>query len=506
MTQYNQPKSLIIGAGAIGIALGYHLQLAGAQVSFLVRQQGVMDLQKDQVLYCHDDNSLKVFKGYIIKTLPEVDVQAYDYVFFALTGAALKSEDGQRLVKLIGTAIGGPGNKTKILIGSFFIGIRDWFLEVSGLPQDRVAACNPAIHVYSTKAFQMPSVYAEPAKANLIEQADWAYADRFSTGAAFHVMDDCPGIAQSFSNLYNNCRVSKCIIRSPVEDAAFGNLAPIAFAATELLGWPKFRDIDPSNDIWVLATEAAKEVLGLHLHGEYGRLAATNLNPATFLEGMKEYERTFGTFDIIAFSQYHHGGKVQAQDQQHLQDCIVRGKEEVRCTYLLSHSCHFALLPLILVVSNSSVTFFYYFVDLTTGGFIRVYTCMLLTFIGWHRALKAQPDVAPESLLPYLSPFRPYGSYFAFVLGCIILLFIGWGTFSPLDVEGWITYYFAAAFDPLMFMVGNLVKKRRWAKPSQADLITGKATVDEECQVWEDLGAPENERMRLKQMEWLRRF
>lgn len=131
---------------------------------------------------------------------------------------------------------------------------------------------------------------------------------------------------------------------------------------------------------------------------------------------------------------------------------------------------------------------------------------MLLTFIGWHRALKAQPDVVPESSLPYLSPFRPYGAYIAFVLGCIFLILIGWDIFSPFDVEGFITYYFATAFGPLMFVVGKFLKKTKWVKPSQADLISGKAEVDEECQVWEDPAAVEKERLRLQQMNWLRRF
>ncbi|EXK24149.1 hypothetical protein FOMG_19110 [Fusarium oxysporum f. sp. melonis 26406] len=329
MADNNHPNILIIGAGAIGITLGYHLQLAGAKISFLVQPESVRRLQKEQVLYCHDDNSLKFFKDYVVTTLSDLDVPQYDYVYFALDGATLKSEVGQSLVKTIGAAVSGSGNQTKILIGSFFIGIRAWFLEISGLPENRVASCNAAIHAYSAKAFKMPGVYDEPGTAKLMEQADWAYADRFTTGAALHVMDDCPDVARSFSKLYNNCQVSKCIIRSPDEDAAFGNLAPITFAAAEILSWPKFQDIDPSNDIWVLATEAAKEVLGLRLHGEYGRLAAANLNPAMFLEGMKEYERTFGTFNIIAFSRYHHGGKVLAQDQQHLQDCVKRGKEEV---------------------------------------------------------------------------------------------------------------------------------------------------------------------------------
>jgi hypothetical protein len=80
-------------------------------------------------------------------------------------------------------------------------------------------------------------------------QDDWANADRFSTGAAFHVMDDCPEVAHSFARLYNACQVSRCITILPVEDAIFDNAAPVAFAAAELLGWPKFQDNDPNGNV-----------------------------------------------------------------------------------------------------------------------------------------------------------------------------------------------------------------------------------------------------------------
>ncbi|KAF4496680.1 general amino acid permease [Fusarium agapanthi] len=101
---------------------------------------------------------------------------------------------------------------------------------------------------------------------------------------------------------------------------------------------------------------------------------------------------------------------------------------------------------------------------------------------------------------------QAHGAYFAFVLCCIFILFIGWDTFSPFDVEAWISYYFATAFGPLMFVIGKHVKKTTWVKPSQAHLTTGKAEVDEECQVWEDPSAIENEKLLLQQMNWLRRF
>jgi len=329
MPTSNKAQVLIIGAGAIGIILGYHLELAGADITFLVRPHRLNELQNPQTLYCHDDHSLKVFKGYhYITEVSELLDKTYDYIFIALDGAALKSESGQNLIRTIGKAAAGAQNTTKVLIGSFYFDIRSWFLELSGLPGNRVCTCNAAIHAYYTKAFKMPTVVTSSESSSSITQADWAYADRFSTGAAFHVLDDCPEVAQSFAELYNACQVSKCIIRSPDEDALFGNVAPIAFAAAELLGWPKFRDIDPDDDIWKLATDAAKEVMGLKLHGEAGANAAAHLEPSLFLEGMKHYEKTFGTFDIIAFSRYHHGGKVQAQDKKHLQESILHGEKD----------------------------------------------------------------------------------------------------------------------------------------------------------------------------------
>jgi hypothetical protein len=43
--------------------------------------------------------------------------------------------------------------------------------------------------------------------------------------------------------------VSRCIIMLPVEDAIFGNAAPVALALAELLGWPKFQDNDPNGNV-----------------------------------------------------------------------------------------------------------------------------------------------------------------------------------------------------------------------------------------------------------------
>jgi NADPH-dependent 2,4-dienoyl-CoA reductase/sulfur reductase-like enzyme len=45
------PRILIVGAGAMGLVTGYHLQLAGAAVAFLVRPARALEMSRSQVLY-----------------------------------------------------------------------------------------------------------------------------------------------------------------------------------------------------------------------------------------------------------------------------------------------------------------------------------------------------------------------------------------------------------------------------------------------------------------------
>ena len=43
-------KVLIVGAGATGLVAGYHLQLAGAEITFLVRPKRLLALSQPQIL------------------------------------------------------------------------------------------------------------------------------------------------------------------------------------------------------------------------------------------------------------------------------------------------------------------------------------------------------------------------------------------------------------------------------------------------------------------------
>ncbi|KLP21546.1 putative general amino acid permease [Fusarium fujikuroi] len=159
-----------------------------------------------------------------------------------------------------------------------------------------------------------------------------------------------------------------------------------------------------------------------------------------------------------------------------------------------------------LVASNSAIEVFFWFVDLTTTAFIASYSFMLLAYIGFYRARKAQ-GLTDESL-SYVAPYTPYTPIMALALGCTAIFFVGFDVFSPFSLRGFITSYFAVAFTAVMYLVGKIKYWREGkgiVNPKDADLITGKAEIDEECRHWEEGGIEEVERARLAEMTWARR-
>ena len=137
MSKQHGNQVLIIGAGAMGIITGYHLNLAGAKITFLIRPHRVEALKQPQLLYSYDDHKLKEYKGYSYITNPSEMIRAtYDFIIVTLDAAALRNEIGQSLTKTIGEA--ARQKSTKVILGSVFIDLRSWFLKVSGLPAERV--------------------------------------------------------------------------------------------------------------------------------------------------------------------------------------------------------------------------------------------------------------------------------------------------------------------------------------------------------------------------------
>lgn len=316
-------KVLVVGAGSMGIIVGYYLKLAGAQVTFLVRPQRAKELNRPQILYCYNDNQLKTFSDYKYFTNPsEIANSSYDYIIITLDAASLRSEEGRELVKMIGQAT--HGTKTGVIVGAVFPEIKAWFLEASGLSDEQVINGLLYVHIYPTQRLRMlpnPSV-----DQKLIDKADFAYTD--SLGPSLVVDNSSPLLASSFVDLYNRCGVSHCGSIELVQAAV--NIFPMftVFAACELLDWPKFGDIDSNGQVWRLTVEAMKEIQELGIHGESGRTAAQATTAEAVLTQFQGMESVMLPFDLQTFNRFHHGSKVNVQDRQILGACLNYGIAE----------------------------------------------------------------------------------------------------------------------------------------------------------------------------------
>ncbi|PVI02263.1 proline-specific permease [Periconia macrospinosa] len=155
-----------------------------------------------------------------------------------------------------------------------------------------------------------------------------------------------------------------------------------------------------------------------------------------------------------------------------------------------------------LASSSSASEVFLWFVDLTTTALIATYTMMLVTYLFFWRARKAQG--LTDEQLPYVAALTPWAPMVALFFGCCSLLFVGFDVFKPWDLRGFITSYFALAFAAFMFVVGKFKYWREgkggFVSAKDADLYSGKAEVDAECRHWEEGGIEEVERARLAEM------
>ncbi|MBA2661403.1 MAG: ketopantoate reductase [Bradymonadaceae bacterium] len=87
-------KVLIMGAGSVGQVFGYHLQLAGAEVSFYVRPKYVAECEAGFVLYDHGRLGLAAplrFKAEaVLSTLEELERTSFDQVYLCIPSNGLR--------------------------------------------------------------------------------------------------------------------------------------------------------------------------------------------------------------------------------------------------------------------------------------------------------------------------------------------------------------------------------------------------------------------------------
>jgi Ketopantoate reductase PanE/ApbA len=317
------PQILIVGAGAMGLGAGYHLHLARAAITFLVRPARILEMSRSQVLYSYDDATLKTFADYsLISDIAEISRPSYDYVIVTLDGFTTRKPEGTALLKSIGDAI--RESSTEVIIGGIGIDLRDVYLRTMAIPAHRILNGALGMLCHQVANFELP-LHA-PTDPVLLSKADVAY--RHIHNASFLLDDRFPEAARRFAAIYAASGVSSCQIMKRQEFAIMTKFMFPVFAACELLGWPHARDLGNNKEIWDLTVRSVREIQGFEEHGVAGKAAQVSTTADGLLEIWSSLEQAALPLDFAAFNKFHHGDKVRAQDVELLNDCVKVGEQE----------------------------------------------------------------------------------------------------------------------------------------------------------------------------------
>jgi len=92
--------------------------------------------------------------------------------------------------------------------------------------------------------------------------------------------------------------------------------------------------------------------------------------------------------------------------------------------------------------------------------------------IRFRSGIKAQ---GLEHLLPFKNWTYPYGPIFSVVLSSFLVLVQGWSCFSPeFQVVDFVSFYIELPIMLIMFVGWKLLKKTKWVKPEEMDLVTDR--------------------------------
>ncbi|CAH6723976.1 general amino acid permease Agp2p [[Candida] jaroonii] len=138
----------------------------------------------------------------------------------------------------------------------------------------------------------------------------------------------------------------------------------------------------------------------------------------------------------------------------------------------------FALLSLLQLGSNSA-TVLGYLVSICTGSQVLNYVFMGITYIGFHRACKAQG--IDRSAFKFKAWYQPYGIYFSLFFLIVMVGILGYTNFLPgmWSTSSFIFNYIMVFINIILIFGWKLFKKTKRVNPAEADLYTGLEEIEE---------------------------
>lgn len=158
--------------------------------------------------------------------------------------------------------------------------------------------------------------------------------------------------------------------------------------------------------------------------------------------------------------------------------CLKNGCPIVAVLFAMSIGCLSYM-----TVSNTASTVLNWFINLSTTGLLCTYLVMWMCYFKFKRAVAVQPCDHDDPKYYKMSRFlHPYVTYWAFFLNIVVLFFNGFWIFFPgqFSVPNLFTSYFAPVFFVVLYIFWKLLKKTHWRTDEEADIISGKAEIDDE--------------------------
>nr|POE75631.1 putative proline-specific permease put4 [Quercus suber] len=136
-----------------------------------------------------------------------------------------------------------------------------------------------------------------------------------------------------------------------------------------------------------------------------------------------------------------------------------------------------------MTVSSGASNVFNWFLTLTTITSLFTWISILIAYLRFRAAMIAQ-NVDRKKDLVYRSRFQPYTAYAALAFFLIIVLFNGFKVFTKgnWSTQDFVTAYIVIPIYFAFYLFWKIFKRTKFVKASEADIWTGKASLDAE--VW----------------------
>ncbi|OAK98564.1 hypothetical protein IQ06DRAFT_20706 [Phaeosphaeriaceae sp. SRC1lsM3a] len=146
--------------------------------------------------------------------------------------------------------------------------------------------------------------------------------------------------------------------------------------------------------------------------------------------------------------------------------------------YCVAFVLMIALLSFLQLGANSAIVL-NWFVSLVTASQLINFSVICFTFLRFYKACHVQG--LDRRTLPYRGMFQPYAAWYALVCTFIMTFVGGYTVFleGMWDVPNFLFSYLMVFLFPTLFIGWKLLKRTKWHKPHEVDLVTDLAEIEE---------------------------